>query len=153
MSVARWSGPEAASMLDRDQRFVGADFELLHGPGVAVRVAEAEERAAVAWVEHGDLAAFHAAVEQLASCRFRVRDHELQAAYRTGRHVALGGQVAEYDRTARAVRGQLDDMHLFSPCVVIELEADLVTVELGRMVDVADGQDHNLKGPVHGPLA
>jgi hypothetical protein len=86
MTAKQVSGPEAASMLERDQRSVRADLELLDGPGVAVRVAEAEERAAVAWVEHGDLAAFDAPIEQLTSCRFGVGDHELQGS------VALTGR-------------------------------------------------------------
>jgi hypothetical protein len=72
----------------------------------------------------------------------------LQAAHRARRQLALGRQVAEHDRAARAAWGQLDDMHLLGPRVVVDGEADLVAVELDRAVDVADQQDHNLKGPV-----
>ena len=40
-------------------------------------------------------------------------------------------------------------MHVLGLGVVIELEADLITVEGDRPVDVADGQDHDFQGPVH----
>ena len=36
--------------------------------------------------------------------------------------------------------------------VVVEVEPDLVAVERDRAVDVADGQDDDLQGPVHGFL-
>src|SRR5207244_8817353 len=66
-------------------------------------------------------------------------------------HLALGWQITEHDRTAGASRRQLHNVHLLGPGVMIEIEADLVTVELDRAIDVADRQDHNLQGPVHAP--
>ena len=68
-------------MLERDERHFGAGLDLLDGPRVAVGVAEAEERAAVALVEDLDLAGLDAAIEQLlaggrasatTSCRPRI---------------------------------------------------------------------------------
>ena len=79
-----------------------------------------------------------------------VGDAQLEAADRARRHLALGGQVADDDRAARAARRQLDDVHVLVGGVVVEMEADLVAVERDRCVDVADGQDHDFQGPVHG---
>ena len=72
-----WRGsnlrPEPAAVVERDQRLLAADLELLDRPGVAVRVAEAEERAAVALVEDHDLAGLDAPVEQLLAGGLRRR--------------------------------------------------------------------------------
>jgi hypothetical protein len=66
------------------------------------------------------------------------------------RHLALRRQVPEHDRAARAARRELDDVHLLVLRVVIEGEADLLAVELDRPIDVADGQDHDFQGQIHG---
>ena len=108
------------------------DLELLDRPGVAVGVGEAEERAAVALVEDDDLAALDAAAHQLRAGGRGIGDDELQPAQRAGRHLVLRRQVADDDRAARPRRGQLDDVHVLVPGVVVEREADLVAVERDR---------------------
>src|SRR6478752_3547760 len=65
---------EAAARLGRDQRFVGAGLDLLHGPGVPVGIAETEEGSAVTVVEDGDLAGLDAAVQQFMPGCCRVGD-------------------------------------------------------------------------------
>ena len=97
----RVSGSEAISVLYRDQLLLTADLELLHGPRVAVRVAEAEERAAVVGREHHNLAALDTAIDQLPAGGLRVGDDELQAPHRSWNHLALCQQVAEDDACAR----------------------------------------------------
>src|SRR6478609_5858850 len=119
---------EPAAMIDRDERFLGPDLKLLDRPGVAVRVAEPEERAAVALIEDLDIARLDAALEQLLAGGRRVRDDQLQAPHRARRHLALGRQVTDDDRAARAARRQLGHVHVLAARVVIELEADLVAV-------------------------
>ena len=69
---------------------------------------------------------------------------------RARRHLALGRQVTDDDRAARAARRQLGDVHVLVGRVVVELETDLVAIERDRGVDVADGQDDDFEGPVHG---
>ena len=83
------SSAEPAAMVLRDQRGLPTDLELLDRPGIPVGVAEAEERAAIAFVEHHDLAAVDASVDELLPSRFGVGDDELEAAHRAGRHLAL----------------------------------------------------------------
>ncbi|WP_026535108.1 hypothetical protein [Arthrobacter sp. H14] len=68
---------------ERDQRLFRPHFHLLHAPGVSTRIAETEERAAVALVEDNDLAGFNPPAEQFLSGGIGVRDHQLQAAHRT----------------------------------------------------------------------
>jgi len=41
-------------------------------------------------------------------------------------------------------------VHVLVRGVVVELEADLVAVELDGGIDVADWEDDDLQGPVHG---
>ena len=49
-------------------------------------------------------------------------------------------------------RGQLDDAHLVAyACVVVEVEADLVSIEGHRPVNVCDRNDHHFELPFHGP--
>src|SRR6478735_453234 len=69
---------EPASVVERDERGLATHLQLLHCPGVAVRVAEAEERAAVTLVEDLDLARFHTATDELGAGRLGVRDDQLQ---------------------------------------------------------------------------
>src|SRR6266545_3866490 len=76
--------PEPPARLDRDQRLLGAYLQLLHGPGVAVRVGEAEEGAAVLVAERGELARLDAAADQLLAGGRGIGHHELQALHRTG---------------------------------------------------------------------
>lgn len=61
------SGPEAASVLGWDEWLVGASLDLLHGPGVAVGVAEAEVRAA--FVRRNDLDPVHSTPRSSGSWR------------------------------------------------------------------------------------
>src|SRR5689334_1846501 len=126
---SRRSGAEAAPVLDGDQRPLAADLELLHRPRVAIRVGEAEEGAAVAFVEPHDLAGLDAAIEQLLARGLGVGHDQLQALDRAGDHLALRREVTEDDRTARARGRQLDDVHVLVVRVVIEVEADLVAIE------------------------
>jgi hypothetical protein len=76
----------------------------------------------------------------------RVSDDELQAADQAG-VISAAWRVA--DRASRT-RRELGDVHVLIGRVVVELEADLVAIEGDRRVDVADGQDHDFQGPVHG---
>src|SRR3954470_8619494 len=135
------SGAVPNTVLRRDQRLLAADLELLHGPRIPVRIAEAEERAAVALVEHHDLADLDPAIDQLLPRRSGVRDDELQSLDRARRHLALAGEIPEDDRAAGAARRQLHDMHLRRRRVVVELEADLVAIEAHGALDVADRHD------------
>src|SRR6185503_9484000 len=141
--------PEPAAILRPDEWLLAADLQLLHSPRVPVRIAEAEERAAVIGAEDHDLAALDAAIDELLPCRPCIRDHELQAADRARLHLALRGQVTEHDRAARATRRELDDVHELRGGVVVEVESDLVAVERDRPIDIADGQDHDFERPVH----
>src|SRR5512142_1240139 len=123
------SAAEARPVLRRDQRALRAGLDLLDGPRVAVGVLEAEEGAAVALVEDHHLADLDATVDQLLPCGAGVWHDQLEAAQRPRSHLVLGGVIADHDRTARPPRGELDDVHLLGLGVVVELEADLVTVE------------------------
>jgi hypothetical protein len=136
-------------VLQRDERGLPSDLQLLHGPRVAVRIAEAEEGAAIALVEDHDVAAGDATADQLIACGACVRDHELQALDRAGLHLVLRRQVADHDGATRATWRQLDDMHVLVAGVVIKVESDLVPVEGHRAVDVGDGHDDDFEGPVH----
>src|SRR4029453_17058480 len=55
---------EPTPILGADQRPLAADFELLHGPGIAVGITEPEERPAVVGREDHDLAGLDAPMEQ-----------------------------------------------------------------------------------------
>jgi hypothetical protein len=76
--------PEPSAGLDGDQRLLGADLQLLHCPGVAVRVGEAEEGAAVLVAEGDELARLDAAADQLVSGGLGVGDHQLQTRIEPG---------------------------------------------------------------------
>ena len=98
----------------------------------------------------GDLAALDAPGDQLLAGGRRVGDDELQPVQGARRHLVLRRQVADDDRAAGAARGQLRDVHVLVPRVVVEVEADLVAVEGDRRRQVADRDDDDLEGPVHG---
>src|SRR6516164_8062614 len=70
---------EALPGVLRNQRLLPSGLDLLHGPGVAVGVAEAEERPAVSLVEDGELAHVDAACDQILARCVRVGHDELQA--------------------------------------------------------------------------
>ena len=79
-----------------------------------------------------------AKIEQFLPCRRRVRNDELKSLHRARRHLVLGWQIAEDDRTARPRRGQLRDVHVLVLGVVIQSEADLVAIKHNRTVDIAN---------------
>jgi hypothetical protein len=78
-------------VVDRDQGLLGAGLDLLDGPGVAVRIAEAEERPTVALVEDRDLAAFDAAIGQLLAGRLGIGDDQ-RASSRAPSRSAMAGR-------------------------------------------------------------
>lgn len=56
-------------MILGDEWLLAADLQLLDRPGIAVGVAEADEGATVALVEHRDLAALDTPIDELLACR------------------------------------------------------------------------------------
>jgi hypothetical protein len=96
-----------------------------------------------------DLSDLDTAIHQLLARGVGVGDHQLQATHRTWRHFALRREVTDHNRATRARRRQLRDVHVLSGRVVVQVKADLVTIEGDRPIDVADRQDHDFQGPIH----
>ena len=137
--------------LDWNQRLLGAHFQLLNGPTVAIWIVETEEGAAIALVKDGDFASFDATSQQLVARRSGIGDDKLQSFHRPRCHCPLRRQVAEDDRASRPGWGQLHDVHELVASVVIEMEANLISVKGDRAVDVADRQmttssDQSMRG-------
>jgi hypothetical protein len=146
---AGWFGgvklAEPTSGLDWNQRLLGAHFELLNGPTVAIWIVETEEGAAIALVKDSDFASLDATSQQLVARRNGIGDDKLQSFHRPRRHCPLRRQVAEDDRASRPGWGQLHDVHELVASVVIEMEANLISVEGDRAVDVADRQNDDFE--------
>src|SRR5437588_459974 len=116
--------------------------ELLHGPGVAVRIAKVDERAPGLHVHLTDL---HAAPGELRPGFPDVGDDELQVPQRPWRHL-VDKPDADADRACRAGRGELDEPQpLPHRDVDIEMEPRLPGVEGNRPVDVRDRHPHELE--------
>ena len=58
-------------------------------------------------------------------------------------------KVPDDDRATGADRGQLRDVHVLGPRVVVEDEPDLVAVERDRAVEIGHRHDDDLQCPVH----
>src|SRR3712207_4418116 len=122
--------------------------DLLHGPAVAVRVAEEHEpdvvecrpaltqRIRVA-AQRLDLADLDSALDELRVCLSDVRDDQLEALEGAWRHVR-NDALADHDRAAGARRRQLDEpvARAWRVDVVVKVEAELVGVEGLGSVDV-----------------
>ena len=96
------TGPAAS--LGPPRPVLRAIRELLHRPGVAVRVAEVDEGSPVLLV---DVADRDAAAEQILARRLDVRDDDLQALLRARSH--LGDAGADHDGAGRARRRELHE--------------------------------------------
>src|SRR5918997_30422 len=132
---------------------------LLHGPAVAVRVAEEDEpdvvqvlplsgRARSRGADHLDLADLHPPLDQPGPRRVDVIDHQLQALERAGGHIYE--TFAYYDRATRPRRGQLHDVVALADLgVVVDVESQLLCVERFGAIHVRDGDHNHLKSPVH----
>ena len=95
--------------------------------------------------------ALHAPPDQFLPGRPRRRRRRAAGpASNPGAISRLRGQVADDDRAAGSAGGELGDVHVLVAGVVVERETDLVAVERDRPVDVADREQNDLEGPVHG---
>src|SRR3712207_4327980 len=134
---------------------------LLHGPAVAVRVAEEHEPDVVecrpaltqrirAAAQRLDLADLDSALDELRVCLSDVRDDQLEALEGAWRHVR-NDALADHGRAAGARRRQLDEpvARARRVDVVVKVEAELVGVEGLGSVDVGHRHDHDLQRPVH----
>jgi dihydrofolate reductase len=151
------SGAAGSKRADGRPGRLAAGRDLLHGPAVAVRVAEEDEADVVERIglrgevlaHHLDLADLHPSPSELGMGRPDVRDHELQALERARCHVR-DDPLTDDDRAARSGRGELDDpVALAHRGVVVDVEAELLGVEGLRAVHVRDGDDHHFESPVH----
>ena len=100
MLMAIWhvsSGAETAEPLLRDQRLLGPRLDLLHCPGIAIGIGEAEERTAILLAEDRDLTGRNAAGDQLLARRVRVGDDKLETRHRARLHRVHPGSIAEHD--------------------------------------------------------
>ena len=138
--------------LPGDERPLRPGADLLHDPRVAVRVDDSEHRPAVPVVEHGHLLALDTASHELGTGGVGVGDDELEPVEAARGHPAHRREGPHDDAAARARRRQLDDPAGRGVGVVVEGEPQPVAVELDRRVDVRDGDDDHLQGPVHDAL-
>src|SRR5687768_3000111 len=136
-----------ASIPRRESKALAARRELLHGPAVAVRVREEDERAPV---EVLDLADLDTAPGELGVRRFDVVDDQLQSLGGPGLRVATESG-ADRDRGWRARWGQLDEPHLVADAMVlVGDESGLLAVERLGAIDVRDRHVDQFEAVVHG---
>src|SRR5215218_412320 len=129
----------------RPSRTLLARRELLHGPAVAVGVAEEHEPAPREVLHLADL---DAALEQLGARPLDVGDDELQPLHRPGR--SIGDPLADGDRAGRPARRELDEAQPVAHAVVlVGVEAGLLGVEGLRAVHVGHGDGDERELPVH----
>src|SRR5215471_14605230 len=119
--------------------------QLLERPGVAVGVAEGDERAPGLNV---DVAGLHAMLEQVPPGGLDIRDDHLHALLRARRH--LGDPRPHDHRARRPGRGELHEPQLVADLMVmVGVEPDLFGVERLGAVDVGHRYGHELDLPVH----
>src|SRR5207248_8385331 len=123
---------------------VGARFDRLQRPAVAIGIAEVDKVAPRLYV---DLAGPDARFKQLLTGSRGIGDHDLDL-LRAGR--LIGDAVADHDRAGRARWGQLDEPKGFvDPVVVVDVEAHRLVERLGS-VDVGHRYRDEFDLPVHG---
>src|SRR5215831_1961797 len=119
--------------------------QLLERPGVAVGVAEGDERAPGLNV---DVAGLHPMLEQVPPGGLDIRDDHLHALLRALRH--LGDPRPHDHRARRPGRGELHEPQLVADLMVmVGVEPDLFGVERLGAVDVGHRYGHELDLPVH----
>src|SRR5207244_8724084 len=119
--------------------------DFLHGPAVAVGIAEEYEAAPG---EVLDLAHLHAAAGELRARLLNVGDHQLQASVRAGR--LRRDALADGDRAGRARRRQLHEPNLVADDVVmVGVEASPVGVKSLGAVNIGDGHRDELELEIH----
>src|SRR5207253_10075452 len=112
-----------------------AGRKLLHGPAVAGRVAEEDERAPGELLNLTDR---RPASGKLRARGLRVGDHQLESLDGARPHAAE--PRAQGNRTVRAGGRELDEADLIADHVVmVRVETDLLRVEVFRAVHVRDG--------------
>src|SRR5918997_7172254 len=122
-----------------------ASGNLLHGPAVAVRIAEEDERAPDEVLNLGD---FHSPLEELRARGVYVRDDHLHTL--DGAGLRLRDPRPYCDRAGRPGRRQLHEANLVAdPVIVVGVEAGLFSVEGLRPVHVRDGYRHQFDLPIH----
>src|SRR6185312_5023620 len=136
--VVPWPGPGRAKRLP-------PHGHLLERPGVAVGVAEGDERAPRLNV---NVAGLHAVRKELLAGGLDIRHDDLHTLLRARRH--LGNPRPHDHRARRSGRGELHEpqvvRHLI---VVVSVEPDLFGVERLGAVDVGHRYGHELDLPVH----
>jgi hypothetical protein len=137
-----------------------ADRYLLHGPSVAVRIAEEDEGVPLSAsplntdtaVHVLDRTCLHAPLDQTSPGALDVGDDELQALQHPQRHVQDPG--AQVDRAARSGRSQLDEAHPVAELgIEVDAEADLLAVEGLRAIHVGDGNRDYFELLIYGALS
>src|SRR5437867_3045214 len=109
-----------------------ASGDLLHGPTVAVRIAEEDERSPIEFL---DLTDIDSTLDELFTGGVDVRNHQLKPLDGAGRHPAQPGPQG--DRTGRSGRRELDEADRIADLVVmIGIEAGLLRVEGLRAVHI-----------------
>src|SRR5437667_2137120 len=99
-----------------------ASGHLLHGPTVAVRIAEEDEGAPVEFL---DVTHLDPALDELRTRGVDVRDDQLQALHGARPHVAKPSPQG--DRASRPGRRELDEANLIADLVVmVRMEPGLV---------------------------
>ena len=93
--------------------------------------------AAVRPGDHAELTCLDATIEQLLPCCCRVGNHELKGLHRARRPLVLCWQIAGGRSNSLSQAGLAADVHVLVLCVVIQVEADPVTIELDRAGDIA----------------
>ncbi len=142
-----WASSGRTSTRDPGTRPSSVVRDLLHGPAVAVGVAEVDEPAPR---EILDGAHIDPAALELGARRFDVGDDELEAGDRP--RLRAAHSLAERDRTRRTGRRHLDEADLVADdMVVVGVEAGLLVERLGP-VDVGNRDGDEFELEIHDEL-